>query len=350
VEDLEKAILIAQDELFKVGVTAQKDAAADDEMIQAYKNLHKLGKLRLRSYLIYNLLGKTTIESAKDMVSRYKPAGDDILSIKGVKCSFDMSISKPDPWLYEEWNKNVTEIDEYNFGKLVVTEPHLHGEVVKILHRAGFQVCTHSHGDQANDRYIDEIEAAIIDTPRTNCRHSVVHGTLLTDYALRKLVKLGDNVVVEASSAYLYFLGDRFYSNFGPYRSRRLIPLRTLFERGIVVGTGADYSVCDVNPLYGIYAACTRKPRNEGINVNPFGSDECLTIPQALRLYTLNSAYCLLWEDKIGSLEPGKYADLVVWSGDFYSLSPKEWLNLQVELTMVSGEIVYSSPNFMEIH
>ncbi|MFA9437779.1 MAG: amidohydrolase, partial [Candidatus Bathyarchaeota archaeon] len=323
--------------------TAQKEAGATDVMIQAYKNLYARDELKLRSFLLYGIhLGQTSVELAQEAVNKHSPWGDDVLALRGVKCSLDGSASKRAPWLYEEYNKNYTEKDERHFGGLIVPEPQRHGEVVKILHRAGFQVCTHVHGDQAIDKYVDEIEAAIIDTPRTNCRHSVTHGTLPTDYALRKLVELGDNVVVEASASYLYFLGEIFAGNFGPTRSRRLIPFRTWFERGIMVGNGADYESCDVNPMYALYSACTRRPQTGKYGSQPFGTDECLSVQQALRLCTINSAYCMFWEDQIGSLEPGKYADLVVWSRDFIDLPSEELLNQKVELTMVNGEIVYS--------
>ncbi len=341
VEGIEKAILKAQFELFKVGVTAQKDAAADDLMIQAYNNLHERRELKIRSFLIYNLLGRTTIKDAQNAVVKYQPTSDDILAMRGVKCSYDGLTESRSAWLYEEGNKSVYEKDDNYFGTPRVAEPHLHGAVVKILHRAGFQVCTHCEGDITIDRYLDEIQNAIIDTPRTNCRHSIIHGNLPTDYALRKMVELGDNIVIEASSAYLYFHGTKYLKFLGPSRCRRTLPFKTWFERGIIAGNGADFSVCPITPLYGLYAACTRKPQEDVINPYPFGVDECISISQALRLYTINSAYCMFWEDKIGSLEPGKFADLVVWSGDFYSLPPEDWLTIQVEMTMINGEIVY---------
>ncbi|RLI34126.1 hypothetical protein DRO66_09380 [Candidatus Bathyarchaeota archaeon] len=97
--------------------------------------------------------------------------------------------------------------------------------------------------------------------------------------------------------------------------------------------------------MYSLYAACTRRPRIGEYGSQPFGEDECLTIQQALRLCTVNSAYCMFWEDQIGSLEPGKHADLVVWSGDLCDLPSEELLNQKAEMTMVNGEIVYSTDN-----
>ncbi len=312
-------------------------------MIQAYRNLHKRGELKIRSFLLYNLLGKTTIQDAQQLVAKHSPWGDDVLTLGGVKCSFDGTGSGGTAWFYEEYYKDYPEKDVNFFGSPTVADPHLHGEVMKILHRAGFQIGAHCIGDITIDKYLDEIQAAIIDTPRTNCRHSVIHGNLQTNYALRKLGELGDNIVIEAYSGYIYSVGHRYYSKLGPSRCRRLIPLKTLFEQGVMVGNGVDYNVCPINPIYSIYAAITRQPEKHSMIPipYPFGRDECLSIQQALQLNTINSAYCLFWEHIIGSLEPGKYADLVVWSDDFYTQNPDNLLNQKVELTMVGGEIVY---------
>ncbi len=260
--------------------------------------------------------------------------------MRAVKCSFDGSGANRTAWLYEEWNKDYLDVDRSNYGGPIVQRPQSYPEIVKILHRAGFQVGAHCIGDKTIDRYLEAVESAILDTPRIGSRHSVIHCNLPTDYALRKLVELGDSVVVEATSAYMYFVGDIYSSNFGVARSRRLIPLRTWSDRGIVVGNGCDYNTCLVNPLYGLYAACTRRPM-KGLNgPEPFGLDERLTIRQTLRTYTINSAHCMFWEDKIGSLEPGKYADLVVWSKSMYEVTPEELIDLRVEITMVGGEVV----------
>ncbi len=154
---------------------------------------------------------------------------------------------------------------------------------------------------------------------------------------------MGDNIVVEATSAYLYFIGDSYAGNFGPNRSRRLIPLKTLMERGVIVGNGCDWNTCYINPLYGLYGAITRKPRKGVYGNHPFGTDECLTPMQALRTYTWNSAYCMFWEDNIGSLEPGKYADLVIWDKNLLTADPEDMLEIKVEATMVDGKWVYKA-------
>lgn len=341
-EEIEDAILRAQEGLFRVGVTAMKDAGTEAQEIEAFRRLHERGELKIRSYLMFvDWEIASSVQRAQAAVAYVKPFGDDTLALRAAKCSYDGSGGNRTGWLYEEWNKNYAEVDALNRGAPAVSDPHLHGEAMKLLHRAGLQFGAHCIGDRTIDAFVDEIEAAVVDSPRDDCRHSVMHCNLPTDYALRKLAELGDNVVVEASPAYLYFLGDLYAANFGPHRSRRLIPLRTMIERGITVGAGADYVTCDVNPLYGIYAACTRRPRKGVYGAQPFGTDECISVRQALRLYTINSAHCMFWEKNIGTLEPGKYADLVVWSGDLYSTPHEDILGLEVLKTMVGGEFVY---------
>ena len=342
VEECKAAILKAQDAFFRVGVSAQKDAGCTDTMIEAYRELHAEGRLKIRSYLMIGIHnGQTTVELAKQAVSKYKPMGDDKLYIGAVKCSFDGSGGNRTAWLYEPWNRDYTGVDGTNTGGPIVPEPHTYPEIAKTIHRAGFQIGAHCVGDQTIDRYIDAIEAAIIDSPRKNSRHSVIHNNLPTDYALRKETAMGDNIIVEATSAYLYFIGDNYAGSFGPNRSRRLIPLRTLLDRGIIVGNGCDWNTCLLNPLYGVYTAVTRKPRKGVYGDQPFGVDECITPMEAFRTYTWNSAYCMFWENNIGSLEAGKYADLVVWGSNPLDAEPDEWLTMVPEATMVDGEWVF---------
>ncbi|MBD3170997.1 amidohydrolase family protein [Candidatus Bathyarchaeota archaeon] len=342
VEECKQAILKAQEALFRVGVTAQKEAGATDTMIQAYRELHEEERLKIRSYLMVGIHnGRTTVELAKQAVDKYEPGGDDMLYLGAVKCSFDGSGGNRTAWLYEPWNSNYTGTDGYNTGGPIVPEPHTYPMIAKIIHRAGFQIGAHCVGDQTIDRYLDALEAAIIEYPRRNCRHSVIHNNLPTDYALRKETALGDNIVVEATSAYLYFIGDNYAGSFGPHRSRQLIPLQTMMERGIVVGNGCDWNTCLLNPLYGVYAAVTRKPRKGVYGSQPFGVDEQVSPYDAFRSYTWNSAYCMFWEDNIGSLEQGKYADLLVWDVNPLEAETEHLLNLSPEATMVNGDWVY---------
>lgn len=112
-------------------------------------------------------------------------------------------------------------------------------------------------------------------------------------------------------------------------------------DRDIVVGNGCDWNTCLLNPMYGVYAAVTRKPRKGIYGDQPFGLDERVSPYQAFRTYTWNSAYCMFWEDNIGTLEQGKYADLLIWRKNPLEVKHEQLLKLSPEATMVNGDWVY---------
>ena len=158
VEECEEAILKAQDMLFGVGVTAQKEAGATDVMIQAYRNLHSRGELRIRSYIMVGIHnGRTSVELAKEAVTKYKPGGDDVLYIGAVKCSFDGSGGNRTVWLYEPWNREYTGVDEGNYGGPIISEPQTYPEICRVIHRAGFQIGAHCVGDRTIDEYLKAV-------------------------------------------------------------------------------------------------------------------------------------------------------------------------------------------------
>jgi hypothetical protein len=118
----------------------------------------------------------------------------------------------------------------------------------------------------------------------------------------------------------------------GKARARWTYPLKSLLKAGIVTVGGSDAPVEPVSPILGIYAAVAREAFPE----------ERLTIDEALRLYTLSSAYASFEEDLKGSIETGKLADLVVLSENPYETAPDHIKDIEVEMTIVGGDIVYT--------
>ena len=116
-----------------------------------------------------------------------------------------------------------------------------------------------------------------------------------------------------------------------------MYPQRSLIDRGILAPLSSDAPVIDPNPMHGIYSAITRKTKS-GQTVSP---TENVDIIQTIRSYTLYGAYASFEENTKGSIETGKLADLVVLSDNILEKSPEEILDLNVEMTVVDGEIVY---------
>lgn len=116
--------------------------------------------------------------------------------------------------------------------------------------------------------------------------------------------------------------------------------VRHLLDAGALLTFGSDWTVAPLDPLLGIYAAVTRRTI-DGANPDGWVPRERITVAEAVTAYTATNAYSLFKEDLLGTLEPGRYADLVVLSDDIFSIDPVEIENVVVDLTMVGGEVVY---------
>ncbi len=337
VDEAEVGIKKAQELFLGEGVTTVKDPGVDDITFAAYQNLRKRGELKMRIYMLYTV---DSLTSAEEAVKRLTKGGDDLMKLGGLKIFLDGSGMGRTAWVYEDWNKNFTDKDTGNRGYPVIQLEEFR-RMVKVGHKAGFQICVHAIGDRAIDETLSTYEAALAEAPRKDSRHSIIHAILPTKMALQKMEKLGDNVVIETQSPFLYFIGDNYAGNFGPDRSRRLIPLKSMLKRGITVGNGSDWSVCPFPPRFGLWAAVVRKTWKGLYGLQPFGTEESITVREALRTYTVMAARCLFMEDAIGSIEPGKYADFVVWSSDLYTAHVEALKDLKVEMTIVGQKVVY---------
>jgi predicted amidohydrolase YtcJ len=335
VEATEKAILRVHRAFLACGLTTYKDAGLWEPAIQAYENLAKRDKLLCRSHMMYRWVW--TVDHARAVAEQVEPRGDDMLVLRAVKLSLDGGIPSATAWAYDEWCSPSGEAG-MGYAKMA---PETLRRIVEVLHRAGFQVCCHCEGDRAIDVYLDAIEGALAAAPRADCRHTVIHCCLPTDRALARLRALGSNIAVEAQSAYLRTANAAVAC--GPDRSKRYKPFRRWLENGIIVGNGCDFPVEPYNPVVGLWCACTREVDDDRLGRYPYGRGECLTIGQALHTYTVGAARCLFWEDKVGSLSPGRFADFVVWSEDPYAIPATAIKELRALATAVGGEILYDA-------
>jgi predicted amidohydrolase YtcJ len=210
---------------------------------------------------------------------------------------------------------------------------------VKKLHRAGHQLAFHCMGDHAIDLALDVIEAAQNDTFRHDHRHRLEHCMIPTEDAMDRMKELG--VVVSLQPATIYASAQFYYGFWGPERVQRFMPMRSLLDRGIPVALGTDYpTIPYIAPKYTLWSACLRRSETGHF----LAIDEAVTIQEALYAQTMGSAYAAFEENKKGSIEPEKYADMVVWSDDMYSIPLNELKDLYVISTIVAGT-VYNNPN-----
>ena len=157
---------------------------------------------------------------------------------------------------------------------------------------------------------------------------------------IRHLQRDFDAGYPEPSASFAWWLGDTYAGNFGPARSLRLNPFATFRARGMTWANGSDYGVTPFAARYGIWAAIAREPLLGTWGGDPFGRKESVDVKTALRAQTIWAARQMFLETKIGSIEPGKYADLIVLSTDPLR-DPERLRDIQVLRTIVGGVTVF---------
>ncbi len=139
---------------------------------------------------------------------------------------------------------------------------------------------------------------------------------------------------------FLWWIGNIYAASYGPERDQRLIPLKTLQQRRILWSGGSDYSVTPVAARYGLWASVARQT---SAGLEPFGVAESIDAHTALRSYTAWGARQMFLEDKIGTLEAGKRADIAVWDRNIYMIPTPEIKDLKCLMTLIDGEVVYTA-------
>lgn len=209
-------------------------------------------------------------------------------------------------------------------------------DTILAAHRAGWQVATHAIGDAAIDLVLDAYERAQTERPRPGSRHRIEHFGVSRPDQLERAARLG--VVPVPQARFVEEIGDGMIRALGPERVGWAYRARTLLDAGLVLPGSSDRPVVDGAPLLGMQAMTHRVTR-DGV---PFAPQETLTGRQALRAFTLGSAEASGVEDRLGSLTPGKLADLVVLSDDPGAVDPASVARIEVLRTMVGGRFVWN--------
>jgi hypothetical protein len=212
-------------------------------------------------------------------------------------------------------------------------------ETVKSLHNTGLQICVHCIGDASSDLVLEAYEGAMNANPRSDPRHRIEHAVLTKPETTQKMRDLG--VVVSTQPAFIYLFGDGWQGLFGESRMERIMVTREWLEAGVHLAIGSDApSTPFYNPQASLGGAMTRYTFNQ----TPIAPDQGLTIWEALRAHTIEGAYAAHQEDVLGSLETGKFADLVVWPQDPTQISVRDLvLTERVDMTFVGGRLVYQA-------
>lgn len=213
-------------------------------------------------------------------------------------------------------------------------EPDELFEMMLPYHRAGFQLAMHANGDEAIDRGVDVYERLLVDTPRLDHRHRLEHAQLATDHAFRRMKALG--LCINLFANHVYYWGETHHEHTaGPARARKLDACGTAQRLGIPFSIHCDAPVTPLDPLFTMWCAANRITSAGRV----LGPSERISAESALRAVTLDAAYLLKMDDRVGSIEPGKFADFAVLDDDPLSVDPMGLKDIGVAGTVFAGEV-----------
>jgi len=330
--DERKAIELAVQECLSKGITSLHDAGASFATIDLYKALAEEGKLGIR---IYAMISGSN-DQLQTTMSRYRidGAAQNHLTVRSIKRLIDGALGAHGAWLLEPYSDlptsnglNTTPVEEIK-------------ETARLAIENGFQLCTHAIGDRGNRETLDIYEEAFSAHPeKKDLRWRIEHAQHLSPADIPRFGRLG--VIPSMQGVHCTSDGPWVVKKIGEERAREgAYVWRKLIAGGAVICNGTDAPVEDVDPIPSFYATVSRKMKDGTV----FFPEERLTREEALRTYTLNGAYAAFQEDLLGSLQPGKLADITVLSQDIMTVPEDEILKTEVVMTIVGGRVLYQKP------
>ncbi len=329
-----KALELTQQELWKVGLTAVHDFDRSD----CFFSLQQLDiekKLRLRVVKGVHLAGLDDVLQT-GLRSNF---GSDYLHLGAVKLFADGALGPRTAAMISPY-----ENDPNNFGTLMLSEEEIIQTGIKAAQN-GFPLAIHAIGDQANHVVISgykKLREYETQQKIPHLKHRIEHVQILSPGDVAELAN--NKIVASMQPIHLILDMDTADRHWGD-RSKFAYAFRSLLSYNTQLIFGSDAPVESYNPFLGVYAALTRQKYGQ-INSVSWYPQEKITFPEILSAYTINPANAANWDSEIGSLEPGKYADLTVFPKDPLLLDPAELLHLSPLATMVSGEWVWNGEVF----
>ncbi len=322
--DLEETVQLTRhvlEDCLKTGITMIHNAVTPEVDWEALKILAARQELPIRVYamaLIPGAVGEALIKSTPLHFGSF-------LEMRCIKFFMDGAMGSRGAAMLEDYQD-----DPGNKGLILWKREDLL-PMLSQAKAAGFQVAFHAIGDRANREVLDAYEQV----DAAGLRWRIEHVQLITPEDMGRLAALD----IIAAMQPLHLPADMawFADRVGETRARQgAFAWRALLDHGVRIAGGSDAPVVEVNPLLGIYAACTRQDL-QGNPAEGWYPEQCVTRKEALRMYTIDAAYSCYREHELGSLTPGKLADVVVLPEHLLHCHVKALIDMPVLYTIVNG-------------
>lgn len=318
-------------ECLAAGLVGIHEMGISIEEAGLYRDLCEAGELPFRVTAYLDSPEGMVPEGAGDELSR-PPIGG-CFRIVGVKFYADGSLGARSAALLEEYAD-----DPGNRGMLVTDPERLYSGILE-CHTMGIQAAVHAIGDRGIRTALDIYERILEERPRMDARHRIEHAQIVHDADIGRFSRLG----IIPSMQFTHCTSDMPWaeSRLGPERVKGAYAWRSFLEAGCRIPGGSDFPVESIDPLLGLYAAVTRRDL-AGQPSGGWHDAQCLTMEEAVRAFTVDAAYAVHLEDERGSLSPGKLADFVVLSRDIMRIDSSAVPEVEVLMTVLGGEVVFS--------
>jgi predicted amidohydrolase YtcJ len=313
------------------GLTGAHDMGTNLETVEAYRQLIDAGEFpfRINAYVRAVNAGEEFLR-----IVMSEPSLDPALKLRvgGIKVSIDGALGSRGAALMAPY---ADEPD--NIGVIRVPYDQLYFIVERSLTR-GWTLAVHAIGDRGNQMALDAIEQALARVPVEDPRIRIEHAQVLRPEDVPRFARLG----LITSWQWMHATLDMPWAEtrVGPERIKTAYAWRTLLDTGARLVGGSDEGARTFSPFLGIHAAVTRQDADS----KPAGGwypEQRLTREEALRSYTVDAAYAAFLEHDLGSLTPGKLADLVMLSKDIMTVPDAEIPTIEAVMTMVGGGVAY---------
>jgi len=323
-------------ELNSLGITCVTEPGLGSELIRIYTDLYNQGKFTLRINCM--IMGGPSLESVKGSLDRVGTStgfGNEWLRISGLKLLADGIPPSKTAFMYEDYiggghGKLLVDgnSDEERYDMLI--------SMIKYANARNFQVGIHVTGDRSIDACVDGYISALKEHP-WDARHYIIH----TDYATPECIKrmAENNIGANVQSAIKWTIGNLMIGITGEERAAYHWPLKLLFDEGVRVSNSSDASVTYPDWRQGVESAVLRKDKATGDVIGP---EQCITVEQAIRSYTINGAWQDHQDDVRGSIEVGKLADFTIIGEDILTIDPNRIHEIPIIVTIVGGKTVFS--------
>lgn len=336
-EEIRAGILNGMAELNSLGITCVTEPGLDADRIKVYTELFNEKKLTVRINAMVS--GGPSLDIVKNFLSHVGTGtgfGNEWLRISGMKLLADGIPPSKTAFMYKDYLGG-------GHGKLLVdgkTDEERYEmlqDMIKYANSRGFQVGIHVTGDRGIDACVDGFIAALKEHP-WDARHYIIHSDFATPECLERMAEY--NIGASVQSSIKWTIGNLMVGIVGEKRATYHWPLKTMFDKGVIVANGSDASVTYPDWRQGVESAVLRKDKATG---EALGPEQCITVEQAIKSYTVNGAWQDHMEQIRGSIEVGKLADFTIIGEDILTIDPNDIHAIPVLYTIVGGKFVYEN-------